>query len=129
MTIRSLTGAALLALLGAGLPAAAADAPEPAVLRVLVVETVDLKAYQRELEALLKLERTVVPEATLHVWRARFAGADAGALVVTAELPGLSALAKIDELARHNPEFQATVKRIEALRRVISDSLYEAAAP
>jgi hypothetical protein len=122
---------ACAALLALGLAGAApsARAVEPAVLRVLIVETGDVKAYRRELEALLKLERTVVPEATLHVWRARFAGAESGTLVVTAELPNLAALSKIDEFGRQSAEFAATMRRIEALRHVVSDSLYEEIGP
>jgi hypothetical protein len=38
------------------------------------------------------------------VWRARFAGSDAGAIVVSVEMPDLSTLAKVDELQRSNPE-------------------------
>jgi len=108
---------------------ASAGAAEPAVLRVIVVESVDVKAYRRELETLLKLERSVVPEANLHVWRARFAGTETGTLVVTAELPNLAALAKIDEFGRSSPEFAATMRRIEGLRHIVSDSLYEEIGP
>ena len=104
-------------------------AAEPPVLRVIVIEAYDVKAYKKELEALLKLERAVVPEATARVWRARFAGADAGTLVVTAEMPNLAALARIDELERTSPEFAAALKRVQALRRIVSDSLYEEAGP
>jgi hypothetical protein len=122
---------ACAALLTLGLVGAVpgARAAEPSVLRVIVVETADVKAYRRELEVLLRLERTVVPEVTLHVWRARFAGGEAGTLVVTAELPNLAALAKIDEFGRSSAEFMATTKRIEALRHIVSDSLYEEIGP
>jgi len=122
-----------LALAALGAVAAAAHAAEPAhpaaILRVLVIDTYDPKAYRRELDTLLKLERTVVPEATARVWQARYAGTETGTLVVTAELPDLAALVKLEELKRTNTEFAASLKRIQAMRHVVSDSLYEEVGP
>ncbi len=123
---QALAGAALAALT---LFAARAPAAEPPLLRVIVIETGDPKAYRHELENVLRLERTVVPEATARVWQARFAGAEVGTLVVTAELPSLAALAKLDELERTNAEFAASLKRIRLLRHIVSDSLYEEILP
>ncbi len=106
-----------------------ARAAEPPVMRVIVVETPDVKAYRHELEKLLVLERTVVPEATIRVWRARFAGAEVGTLIVEAQVPNLAALAKIDEFGRTNGEYQASMRRLEQLRRIASDSVYEEVTP
>ena len=100
-----------LAALIAFSPSLGALAAEPPVLRVIVVETPDVKAYRHELDKLLVLERTVVPELTIRVWRARFAGAEAGTLIVASEVPSLAALAKIDEFGRTNPEYQASMLR------------------
>lgn len=121
----SLALGALLALA----TAAGARGAEPPVMRVIVVETPDVKAYRHELEKLLALERTVVPEATIRVWRARFAGAEVGTLIVAAEVPSLAALAKVDEFGRTSPEYQASMRRLEQLRRIVSDSVYEEVAP
>ena len=124
---RSRLPALLLALapaLALGAPLGAAVA-EPAVMRVVVVEAMDAKEFRHELDKLLALERTVVPEASIRVWRARFAGADTGTLIVAAEVPSLAALAKIDEFGKQNGEFAATMRRLTAMTRVISDSLYE----
>jgi hypothetical protein len=119
---------ALLALVALA-AVAAARAADPPVLRVIVVETPDAKAYRKELDKILALERTVVPEVTIRVWRARFAGAEAGTLIVASEMPNLAALAKIDELSRANSEFQAALRRLEQLRRIVSDSIYEEVGP
>jgi hypothetical protein len=104
-------------------------AAEPKVMRVLVVETVDLRAYRHELELLLTLARTAVPDVTLRVWRARFAGADTGTVVVAAELPSLAALATLESFGKSNAEYAAIVRRIQALHHVISDSIYEETPP
>ena len=118
-----------LAALLAFSPSLSALAAEPPVLRVIVVETADAKAYRHELDRLLLLERTVVPELTIRVWRARFAGAEAGTLIVASEVPSLAALAKIDEFGRTNAEYQASMRRLEQLRRIASDSVYEEVTP
>ena len=116
---------ALVALTGSF----AARGAEPPVLRVTVVETPDVKAYRHEIDKLLALERTVVPELTIRVWRARFAGAEVGTLIVASEVPNLAALAKIDEFGRTSSDFQASMRRLEQLRRIVSDSVYEEVAP
>ena len=106
-----------------------AIAAAPPVLRVIVVETADVKAYRHELDRLLVLERTVVPELTIRVWRARYAGAETGTLIVASEVPSLAALAKIDEFGRTNLEYQASMRRLEQLRRIASDSVSEEVTP
>ena len=113
---------------GAAGPVTAAAA-EPKVMRVLVVETPDLKAYRHDLDLLLTLARTVVPDVTLRVWRARFAGADTGTVVVAAEFPSLAALAAIESFGKTSAEYAAIVRRIQALHHVISDSIYEETLP
>ena len=118
---------ALLLAFALGAPLGLARA-EPPVMRVVIVEAMDAKEFRHELDKLLALERTVVPEATIRVWRARFAGADTGTLIVAAEVPSLAALAKLDEFGKQNGEFTATMRRLTAMSRVISDSLYEEVA-
>jgi hypothetical protein len=56
---------------------------------------------------------------------ARFVGSDASAIVVSVEMPGLSTLAKVEELQRSNPETAAVIAKIAGLRKIMSDSLYE----
>jgi hypothetical protein len=113
--------AALIVGLSLSLAAVAADAP---ALRVIVVETTDLKAYLHELDNLRAIAKKNGTPLTLRVWRARFAGSSAGAIVVSAEYPSFAALAKADDLLG-NPEYAATMQRIAGLRKIVSDSIYE----
>ena len=62
---------------------------------------------------------------TLRVWRATFAGPNTGAVVVGIEAPSLATLAKMPEILKSNPELAAETKKIVAMRKVVSDSLYE----
>ena len=48
-----------------------------------------------------------------------------GTLIVAVEMPDLAALAKVDELQKSNTEIAATMQKIGALRKIVSDSLYE----
>jgi hypothetical protein len=104
------------------LSAVAADAT---VLRVIVVQTADVPGYVHEVESLQTLLKKAGQSATLRVWRATFAGADAGSIVVSVEVPNLAAIAKIDETIRTNPEVAAEMKKINAMRKIVSDSLFD----
>ena len=66
---------------------------------------------------------------TVRVWKARFAGPNAGTLVVSIEYPNLAALAKNDEAMRSNADLTAAMKRIGAIRKIVSDSIYEEQTP
>jgi hypothetical protein len=104
------------------LSAVAADAT---VLRVIVVQTADVPGYVHEVESLQTLLKKAGQSATVRVWRATFAGADAGSIVVSVEVPNLAAIAKIDETIRTNPEVAAEMKKINAMRKIVSDSLFD----
>jgi hypothetical protein len=106
----------------ASLSAVAADT---AVSRVIVVQTADVPGYVHEVETLQALLKKAGLPATLHVWRATFAGADAGSIVVTVEVPNLATIAKIDDTVRTNPDVAAEMKKINAMRKIVSDSLYD----
>ena len=117
--------AACAGLIGlcASLTAFAADRP---VMRVLVVQTNDAAAYAHEVANLQAIFRKTGQQVTLRVWRATFAGPDTGSIVVSVEVPSLTALAQMNEALRNNAEVAAEMKRIEAMRAVTSDSIYEA---
>ena len=112
--------------LTASLAAAAADST---VLRVLAVQTNDVQAYTREVETLQALYKKAGQPVTLRVWRATYAGADTGTIVVTAELPNLAALAKMSDSMRSNPEISSEMNKIGGMRKIVSDSLYELLTP
>jgi len=114
--------AAVLAMASA-LPAVAANAPT--TLRVIVVQTSDVSAYLHEVNALQEIYKKAGSPINLRVWRATFAGNDAGTIVVSVEYPNFMALAKGYDLQRSNQDIMAAMKKIGGLRKIVSDSLYE----
>ena len=109
----------------AGLAFAAGSASAAMITRVIGVQVTDLKAYAHEADVLQGQLKKAGAAVTIRIWRARFAGSDAGALIVAVEMPDLATLAKVDELQKSNAEIAATMQRIGALRKIVSDSLYE----
>ena len=109
----------------AGLAFAAGSTSAAPITRVIGVQVTDLKAYAHEADVLQGQLKKAGAAVTIRIWRARFAGSDAGALIVAVEMPDLATLAKVDELQKSNAEIAATMQRIGALRKIVSDSLYE----
>jgi hypothetical protein len=108
-------------------PLLAADAT---VLRVIVVQTDKPDAYAKEvLETgrahLKRLEGT----GTIRVWRAKFAGRDAGSIVVSIEYPSLTALAEDDKKMAADPAMRAWIGDLDKIRKIVSDSLYTESKP
>jgi hypothetical protein len=102
-----------------------ASTVQAAILRVVVVQTTDPAAYAKAIEqgkALLKAKGSPI---VLRVWRARFAGSDAGAVVASAEYPNLEALAKDDARMATDAELRAWLQGLDKVRKIISDSVYE----
>lgn len=119
----------ILAVTGLALTSAAALSAS-ATLRVIAVQTNDIKAYRHEVETLQSEFKKEGLPVTLRVWRATYAGPDTGTIIVTVEVPDLATLAKIGEaVAKPNSALGATMKRIEAMRKIASDSLYEEISP
>jgi hypothetical protein len=106
----------------ASLSAVAAD---PTVLRVIVVQTADVPAYVHEVESLQALLKKAGQSATVRVWRATYAGTDTGSIVVSIEVPNLDAVAKMNDTIRTNPDLAAEMKKINAMRKIVSDSLFD----
>src|SRR6266478_3891774 len=120
----SMISAAFAGVFGliASLSAVAADT---AVSRVIVVQTADVPGYVHEVETLQALLKKAGVAATLRVWRATYAGVDAGSIVVSVEVPNLAGIAKIEDTIRTNPDLAAEMKKISGMRKIVSDSLYE----
>jgi hypothetical protein len=100
-------------------------AAQAATLRVVVVETSDTDGYVKALaqgDALLKSKGS--SRVAMRVWKARFAGDDAGAIVVSIEYPNLEALAKDDAMMASDAELSAWLKSLDKLRKILSDSIY-----
>jgi ABC-type sugar transport system substrate-binding protein len=102
----------------------AAFAQKATVLRVVVVKTDNAGLYVQEIEKGRELMKKLGTHSTTRVWRARFAGADAGTVVVGIEYPDLATfaadVAKLDSSA----DYQAWLKGLDKIRKVVSDSLY-----
>ena len=118
---------AVTILLSMSAPLLAQDAP---VLRVIVVQTDSPGAYIKEvLETgrahLKRLEST----GNLRVWKAKYAGSDAGSVVVAIEYPSLTALAADDKKAAADPALGAWVRSLDKMRKIVSDSLYSESKP
>jgi hypothetical protein len=99
-------------------------------LRVIAVQTSDIKTYRHELDTLQGQFKQEGLQVALRVWHATYAGPDTGTLIVTVEVPDLATLAKVeDAVKKPNSALGATMKRIEAIRKITSDSLYEEITP
>lgn len=112
----------LTALLGLFVMAASAEAT---VLRVVVVETSDVAAYMGQINSLKASMQRMGVKSSVRVWQARFAGPNAGSIVVAVEYSDLAALAAADAMIAKDAEYQATLKSMAKIRKVVSDSLYE----
>ena len=119
----------ILAVMGLALTSATA-LPASTTLRVIAVQTNDIKTYRHEVDTLQSEFKKEGLPVTLRVWRATYAGPDTGTIIVTVEVPDLATLVKIEEaVTKPNSALGATMKRIEAIRKIASDSLYEELSP
>lgn len=98
---------------------------DTAVARVVVVQTDDVGAYLKELARGQELLQKMQSPAKIHAYRARFAGPNAGSVVVTVEYPNIAALASDDAKIAASEEYKAWIKGLDKLRKIVSDSLYE----
>ncbi|HEX9670306.1 MAG TPA: hypothetical protein VGC93_12600 [Thermoanaerobaculia bacterium] len=99
-------------------------AAEPTVLRVVTVQAADPGAYAKEIERGRAIMKRLGSPAQIRVWRARYAGDQAGAIVVSVEYPNLAAVAADDAKLGADAEFQSWLQGLDKVRKVVSDSLY-----
>lgn len=97
--------------------------------RVIVVQTDNLDGYLQELETGRAHMKRLGITSTLRIWKAKFAGPNAGNLVITIEFPSLAALAKDDEKMAADPAVQTWLKGLGKVRKIVSDSLYTEIKP
>jgi hypothetical protein len=117
--------ALLVLLAGLALPWSA----QATVLRVVVVQTDDAVTYVKELERGKALLKRLGSSALLRVWRARFAGAETGTIVVSLEYPSMVVLAGDEAKALADPDYLAWLRGLDKLRKVVSDSTYDELKP
>src|SRR6266849_536865 len=88
----------------------AAVAQKATVLRVVTVKTDDPAAYAQELEKGRQIMKSIGIQAQTRVWQARFAGPEAGAVVVSIEYPSMAAFADAVAKTNASSEYQAWLK-------------------
>lgn len=99
-------------------------AQKSTVLRVLVIKTDNVAGYVQELDKGQALLKKLGVQETLRVWQARFAGPEAGSVVVSIEFPSMSALVDSDTKTNANSEYKEWLKGLDKIRKIVSDSLY-----
>jgi hypothetical protein len=102
----------------------AAFAQKTTVLRVVVVKTDNVAAYVQEIEKGKEILKKAGVQTQIRVWQARFAGPEAGAVVVGIESSSLAAFAAENAKISASSEYQAWLKGLDKLRTIVSDSLY-----
>lgn len=115
----------LLALAAFFIPLLLASQSHATIQRVVVIKTDDVAAYVKELRKGQEMLDKMGSVQKLRVWRARFAGPDAGTVSVSVEYADLAEMAEDDKKVGANPEFQAWLKKLATMRRIVSDSLYD----
>lgn len=98
---------------------------EATVLRVVVVEATDAAGYLGDLQKIRGVMQRLGSSTTLRAWRARFAGPNAGTIVVAIEYPDMATFAAEDAKTSKDSEYVALIKGLDAKRKIVSDSLYE----
>jgi hypothetical protein len=104
---------------------ACASGAEAAVMRVIVVETSDVAAYMKELDKVRAGLARIGNKETLRFWRARFAGPNAGQLVVSIEYADMAAYAADDTKMKADADLSALLKGLDKIRKITSDSIYD----
>jgi hypothetical protein len=99
------------------------------VLRVVTVQTDDAGAYMKQIEQGQALLKKLGSSAIIRVWRARYAGPDAGTIVVSIEYPDLVTFATEDKKLSADADYQAWLKGLAKIRKIVSDSLYDELKP
>ena len=122
--MRRNTAISIVILLVVFVLSSAAFAQKATALRVVVVKTDNVAAYVQEIEKGRQLAKSMGLQGQVRVWRARFAGPQAGTVVVSIEYPNMAALASDDAKVNASSEYQSWLKGLDKIRTIVSDSLY-----
>jgi hypothetical protein len=93
-------------------------------MRVITVKTDNVGAYMQQLENGRAMLKRLGLGTQLRVFRATYAGPNAGSIVVTQEYASLAALADAQAKEAADADFTAWVKNLDNIRTITSDSLY-----
>lgn len=95
------------------------------IQRIVVIQVENIDTYLQELRRGQELLVKMGSVQKLRVWRARFAGPEAGTLSVSVEYADLAAYAEDEKKLAASPEFQTWIKALAKQRKIISDSLHD----
>jgi len=115
---------AVVALLFVCAASSAAFAQKATVVRVVVVKTDNPAAYAQEIEKGRQIMKGLGVQAATRVFQARFAGPEAGAVVVSIEYPSMDAFADAYKKTSASGDYQNWLKDLDKVRKIVSDSLY-----
>jgi hypothetical protein len=115
---------AVVALLFVCAASSAAFAQKATVVRVVAVKTDNPAAYAQEIEKGRQIMKGLGVQATTRVFQARFAGPEAGAVVVSIEYPSMDAFADAYKKTSASSDYQNWLKDLDKVRKIVSDSLY-----
>jgi hypothetical protein len=122
MTRNAAVAVVILLFVCAG--SSAAFAQKGTVLRVVVVKTDNPAAYAQEIEKGRQIMKGLGVQQLTRVWQARFAGPEAGAVVVSIEYPSMDAFADAYKKTSASSDYQNWLKGLDKVRKIVSDSLY-----
>ena len=98
------------------------DAP---VMRIIMAQADDASAY---IDDVLETGRGHLTRldslGKLRVWRAKFAGTNAGTVIVAIEYPSLVAYAEDDRKMSADAAYMSWTRGLDRIRKIVSDSLY-----
>jgi hypothetical protein len=101
-----------------------AFAQKTTVLRVVVVKTENPAAYAQEIEKGRQIMKGLGVQQITRVWQARFAGPEAGAVVVSIEYSSMDAFTDAYKKTNASSDYQNWLKDLDKVRKIVSDSLY-----
>ncbi|MGO9634146.1 MAG: hypothetical protein ACLPX1_09630 [Steroidobacteraceae bacterium] len=125
---KSIASLALTVVLGIGASNSAmaqSMAQSKGYLRVLVVSTEDVPRYVHELDSGKRILQRLGVSVQTRVWRATFAGPEAGSIVVTQQFDSFAAFADAAKRTAADAEYSQWIMSLDKIRKIASDSLYQ----
>jgi hypothetical protein len=102
----------------------AAFAQKTTVLRVVTVKTDNPAAYAQEIEKGRQIMKSLGVQQIKRVWQARFAGPEAGAVVVSIEYPSMDAFTDDYKKTNTRSDYQNWLKDLDKVKKIVSDNIY-----
>jgi hypothetical protein len=102
---------------------------EATVLRVVTIETDQISTYVKELERGNAILKRLGSSVVLRVWRAHFAGPNAGSVIVSLEYASMVVLAQDEAKAYADAEYASWLGGLNKIRKVVADSVYDELKP